>query len=291
MSVLLGNGNGTFQRAVGYLSGGSQALSVAMGDLNGDGHPDLVVANDCAGAADGNCANQGAGQIGVLLGKGDGTFQPVVSYFSGGAIGSGVSLADVNGDGLLDAIAMNSCQELGGGCDNGSIGVLLGKGDGTFFPVVPYPASFSPISVTIADLNGDGHQDVVVFGEESLPTTTQETQLSVLLGNGDGSFQPETKYSGGGYGPTWVAIGDVNHDGKLDAIVANVCHSLDECASGRLSVFFGTGDGSFHSPLATTREGMPHCRWRSRTLTATIFLTWSLPLWLRRAALLTVPGK
>lgn len=74
--VLPGNGDGTFQSPVSYGSGGFQALSVAIGDFNGDGKLDLAVANDCAGDDRGNCANGGAGQVGVLMGNGDGTFSP-----------------------------------------------------------------------------------------------------------------------------------------------------------------------------------------------------------------------
>ncbi len=93
VSVLLGNGDGTFQAGVPYSSGGQFAFSVAVADLNGDGKPDLLVANECANST---CLN---GLVGVLLGNGDGTFQAAVTYGSGGYDATSLATADVNGDG------------------------------------------------------------------------------------------------------------------------------------------------------------------------------------------------
>jgi hypothetical protein len=94
--VLLGNGDGTFQTVVTYGSGGFEAYSAAVADVNGDGKPDLVVANNCASAS--NCASYGPGSVGVLLGNGDGTFQTAVAYGSGGFDAFSVAVADVNGE-------------------------------------------------------------------------------------------------------------------------------------------------------------------------------------------------
>ena len=104
VGVLLGNGDGTFQTAVTYGSGGYYADSVAVADVNGDGKPDLVVANACASSS--NCAN--GGSVGVLLGNGDGTFQAAVTYGSGGQYEpDSVAVADVNGDGKPDLLVAN----------------------------------------------------------------------------------------------------------------------------------------------------------------------------------------
>ena len=87
---------------VTYDSGGYEAQSVAVADVNGDGKPDLVVANLCASS---DCTNGGV--VGVLLGNGDGTFQAAVSYGSGGQDAESVAVADVNGDGKPDLVVAN----------------------------------------------------------------------------------------------------------------------------------------------------------------------------------------
>ena len=112
LGVLLGNGDGTFQAAVTYGSGGYSPSSVAVADVNGDGKPDLVVANSCLGQ---NCDTNGS--VGVLLGNGDGTFQTAVTYGSGGEATSSVAVADVNGDGKPDMVVANRCVSYG--CQNG----------------------------------------------------------------------------------------------------------------------------------------------------------------------------
>ena len=141
--MLLGNGDGTFQPAVTYRTGGGQAWSVAVADVNGDGNADLVVAN-----YDDNL-------LGVLLGNGDGTFQPAVAYSSGGSGGSiALAVADVNGDHKPDLLVAIS--------SNNTVGVLLGNGDGTFQTAVPYNSGGSgPGAVAVADVNGDGKPDLL----------------------------------------------------------------------------------------------------------------------------------
>ena len=133
VGVLLGNGDGTFQAAVSYGSNGTGAASVAVRDVNGDGNPDVLVANAC-----GNNGNYGCmiGSVGVLLGHGNGTFRAAVNYTSGGYEPDSVAVGDVNGDGNPDLVVASQCDN-GGNC-NGVVGVLLGNGDGTFRPVVTY---------------------------------------------------------------------------------------------------------------------------------------------------------
>jgi Big-like domain-containing protein/VCBS repeat protein/FG-GAP repeat protein len=151
VNVALGNGDGTFQPAVNYGSGGSGALCVAIVDVNGDGHPDLVVTNE---SGEGN----GDGVVGVLLGNGDGTFQPAVGYDSGGGFAEAVAVADVDGDGKPDLEVTNAYSN--------TVGVLLGNGDGTFqAPVTFNSGGTVPLSVVAADVNGDGKPDLIIGNE------------------------------------------------------------------------------------------------------------------------------
>src|SRR5208282_1527288 len=155
VGVLLGNGDGTFQAAVTYSSGGGfRAPSIAVADLNGDGKPDLAVANDCGGCD---------GSVAVLLGNGDGTFRPAVLYDSGGDLTWGGAIADVNGDGKPDLIVLNTFNYY-----TANISVLLGNGDGTFQPALTYGSGAMWVySIVVADVNGDGEPDLVV-GNETL---------------------------------------------------------------------------------------------------------------------------
>jgi hypothetical protein len=238
VGVLLGNGDGTFQPAVVYNSGGFGANSVAVADVNGDGKPDLVVSN-CGSESD--CF--GTGLVGVLLGNGDGTFQPATTYATGGAYsgaGAGmVAVADVNGDGKPDLLVSNG----GAGGLFGSVGVLLGNGDGTFQPAVDYAAfgngesDIGAVSVAVADVNGDGKLDLVVGGRCSAVDNCGNL-IAVLLGNGDGTFQSPTTFPSDDPLQSSVAVGDVNGDGNPDLLVANL-------SSGTVGVMLGNGNGTF----------------------------------------------
>ena len=115
-------------------------MSSAVADVNGDGKPDLVVPNGCS---NGGCSD--SEPIGVLLGNGDGVFQPALTYGSGGTssgLGS-VAIADVDGDGKPDMVVTNACGK-DSNCTTGSLGVLLGNGDGTFRPAVTYGSGGYP---------------------------------------------------------------------------------------------------------------------------------------------------
>jgi hypothetical protein len=192
VSVLLGNGDGSFQAHADYATG-TEPESVAVGDFNGDGKLDLVVANANAGTT-----------VSVLLGNGDGTFQKQVTYDTGYEPVS-VSAGDLNGDGKLDL----AVATFGGN----SVSVLQGNGDGTFQPHVDYQTAGGPTSVQLGDLNGDGKLDLAVA---NYATNT----LGVLLGNGDGTFQPEVDYGAGAF-PLSLVLGDFNRDGRLDLAVTS----------------------------------------------------------------------
>jgi len=233
VSVLLGNGDGTFRAAVTYNSGGYYADSVAIADVNGDGKPDLVVANLCPNKG---CGQGSTGLVSVLLGNGDGTFQPPVGYSSGGQYASAVAVGDLNGDGTPDIAVANFDQC--NGCSTGGVSVLLGNGDGTFQAPVSYSSGgYDGVSVAIGDVNGDGHPDLVVGNDIT-------SSVGVLLGNGDGTFQAAVTYSlGGNYVPNSIAVGDLRGDGILDLVTTN------NVAPG-ISVLLGNGDGTFQAPVS-----------------------------------------
>ena len=234
VGVLLGNGDGTFQAVGTYNSGAYLAYSVAIADLNGDGKPDIVVANFCGSD---NCAT-GDGSIAVLLGNGDGTFQTAVNYGSGGSNPVSVAVADVNGDGKPDVVALNG--------SSAAVGVLLGNGDGTFQTATSYPTGEAgDDALVVVDINGDDKPDVVV-ASPCTATCNSYGSVSVLLGNGDGTFQTAVTYSSGtfGSGGAAVAVADVNGDGKPDIVTANNSRS-----DSSVSVLLGNGDGSFQQAV------------------------------------------
>ena len=211
LAILLGNGDGTFQ-APSAASGTIVNLlvpdhvqSIAVGDLTGEGKLDLVV---------GIYRGLGQGQISILLGNGDGTFQSSPATYSIGQIGS-VIVADFNGDGILD---LATSTEVG---NNHGVYIWLGSGDGTFniqsTAADPTPAR----SLFTADVNGDGKLDLVVGYGTAVSDTTA---TGVLLGNGDGTFAAPTQYSfwatppnpPPAIGDISVVAGDFNGDGRMD---------------------------------------------------------------------------
>jgi Bacterial Ig-like domain (group 3)/FG-GAP-like repeat len=238
VDVLLGNGDGTFLPAVSYGSHGLQALSVAVADINEDGKPDLIVANRYA------CANSCPdGSVVVRLGNGDGTFQSAVAYDSGGCGTWSVAVADVDGDGKRDIVAANNCSGSGG--TSSTVGVLLGKGDGTFQPAVTYAAGVNAWSIAVADIDGDGKPDLMIGSCASSDCATGT--VTVLLNKGDGTFQTPVSYDSGGSQGISVAVADVNGDGKPDLLIANYF-------SASIGVLLGKGDGTF-LPVVTYNSG------------------------------------
>jgi hypothetical protein len=251
VGVLLGNGDGTFQTAVAYGSGGYEANSIAVADVNGDGKLDVLVANLCAIA---DCGSNGTdGNVGVLLGNGDGSFQTPVSYDSGGGYDRSVAVADVNGDGKPDLLVAN---ELTGTEAGGTAGVLLGNGDGTFQSVVTYgPGGYAAWSLAVADVNGDGKPDLLVANVEASPGS-ENGSVGVLLGNGDGTFKTAVAYGSGQPRANSVAVADVNGDGKPDLVVANLCVTDPTyCTSTAVAVLLGNGDGTFQTAVTYLSGG------------------------------------
>jgi hypothetical protein len=232
-----------FANAVSYGSGGNGANAVALGDVNGDGKPDLAVANWCTNTS---CTTAGT-NVGVLLGNGDGTFGTVAVYASGGLYADSIAVADVNGDGKPDLIVANNCAD--GACTGGNLGVLLGNGDGTFQTAVTYALSGTATAVAVADVNGDGRPDLIVA-----TTLNRAGLVGVLINNGDGTFKAETTYSSGGQIALAVAVGNLGN-GHLDVVVANKCAD-GTCTSSDVGVLLGNGDGTFRTAVTYDSAGL-----------------------------------
>ncbi|HXM66875.1 MAG TPA: Ig-like domain repeat protein [Candidatus Acidoferrum sp.] len=233
-AVFLGNGDGTFRSPVLYDSGAPGANVVRVADVNGDGVPDLLVANGCFYY----CAGGGTlTALSVLLGNGDGTFRPAVTYPTGGKESGWISVADLNGDGKLDVVLANTNI----GIADGTVSVLLGVGDGTFEPPVTYDSgAYAAVEVAIADVNGDGVLDLVVADCACGPPPGI---IGVLLGRGDGTFDPVVTFSSGAYNDTAIAVADLNGDGKPDLIAANQCDTGTGygCPTGSVAVLLNNG--------------------------------------------------
>ena len=218
VSVLLGAGNRTFKAAVDYPAGAVPS-SIAIGDFNRDGKRDIATTNS-AGA-----------NVSVLLGNGDGTFRAATN-FAVGAQPVFVAVADLNGDGSADLAVAN--------LQTGDVSVLLGKGDGAFAAAVQYAVGLRTSWIAIADLNGDGRADMAV-ASMGIWASGKDGSLSVLLGNGDGTFRAPVAYTAQN-NPHAVAIGDLTGDGKPDlAVVGESGYSVE--------VLPGNGDGTFKAAI------------------------------------------
>lgn len=188
-SVLIGNGDGTFQTHVDYTTG-TDSRKVVTGDFNGDGRLDFAVSS--------------YNGVSVLLGKGDGTFQPETFYSLITPDHPYMLTADLNGDGMLDLAVASTA---------GSVSVLMGKGDGTFNSAVNYSTGGYSAAVAAADFNGDGILDLVF-------TNYATSNISLLLGRGDGTFGAFTTYPADS-GARGLVVADFNGDGRLDLAVGN----------------------------------------------------------------------
>jgi len=195
--------------------------SIAIQDLNGDGHRDLVV----------SVYNSNA--VSVLLGNDDGTFG-VRTDFATGKNPQSVAIGDLDGDGHADLVV--TCYSAH------TISALLGNGDGTFRAKSDFAAGSYPQHVALADLNHDGRLDAAV-------TNRGTNTVAVLLGNGDGTFAARTQYSVGTT-PMWVAIGLLDGDANPDLLIAN-------SGAGTVSVLRGNGDGTFQPKTDVSAGAAP----------------------------------
>jgi hypothetical protein len=248
----------TFLPAALYDSGGYLPWSLAVADVNGDGIPDLIAANGSL-----SLDAPYIGSVSVLLGNGDGTFLPPIFYETIGANQNGpnsssLAVGDVNGDGNLDLIVATWCLSFNS-CSSGGVNVLLGNGDGTFQPAVAYASGASgATSVAIADVNGDGKPDLLIANACTGNCNPGEGGVSVLLGNGDGSFQTPVTYDSGGIGATSLVTADLNNDGKIDLVVTNCgCLNAKFYSSGSVAVLLGNGNGTFQAAVSYPAGATP----------------------------------
>jgi hypothetical protein len=231
VSIMLGNGDGTFRTPVNYSTCGFPA-GLATGDFNRDGFPDLAVA----------CPDAVGNNVMLLLSSGSGTFLPAVGFGANvtNSLSTDVAVGDFNGDGKADVAVVDY---------SGNLGVLLGNGDGTLQSEVTYPVGLQAQAVAVADLNNDGVADLIVASSKGPSNSPDTNTVSVLLGLGNGTFSPAVQYAAGA-GLTDLAVVDINADGVLDIAVTN---SL----TNTVNVFLGYGDGTFQPPTSSPVGSSP----------------------------------
>lgn len=226
--VLPGRGDGSFAHGAAYEAGAGVSPPVIV-DVNHDSKLDMVMA----------C--QYTGEISTVFGNGDGSFVRG-AWHDVGPDPYAVAAADFNGDGNLDLAVANAHGPLLPA--NSTIFLLLGNKDGTFRPAGEHLTGPLPSAIVAADLNYDGKLDIVTANRVAETTTGHPAggTVSILIGQGDGSFQPPVHY-GGGAGPVAVVVADFNSDGQPDLAVGAIGQS--DFSGGSVSIRLGRGDGTF----------------------------------------------
>jgi FG-GAP-like repeat len=221
VSILLGNGDGTFQKPLRFSV--PSPIGIAVGDMNGDGKPDLVIVES---------GGTGNSLLAVFLGNGDGTFRQAGTGQLG-IYSANVTVADFNGDGHLDVAVANR-----GFNKPGSVMVFFGDGKGNLKDRATYKVAGGPWGIAAGDLNGDHHPDLAV-------ALDLNGSVAVLMNDGTGKFlKPVTYNAGDCCGPVDVKIADLRNNGDQDLVIAN--------DNAGMVVLLNKGDGTFGKPTIYT---------------------------------------
>jgi hypothetical protein len=230
VSILFGNGDGTFQPAKNVTIG-KNCTSLAAGDFNGDGNDDLALVRP------GDPTVNDDGDVTIFLSNGDGTFRQGDVLTPGknpSSTTAAMITADLNGDQRLDLVVANDGDQ--------TFSVLLGNGDGTFQSPVAYAipvSSFNllPTSIVVVDVAGNGEKDLAVF---------RLFAVHLWLANGDGTFHQAVSVRG-----TGVTAGDFNGDKKDDLLVNPAIICVYHCGGYPTpNLYLGNGDGTYQPAIS-----------------------------------------
>jgi len=200
-----------------YYKLSNEPYGVVSTDFNNDGNLDLAVA-------------EFSGQVGILLGKGKGTFHPARYFSAPGAIA--LAYGDFNGDHNLDLAVIEY-----GGTGYSALGIFLGDGQGNFRSSATYQLGVESTSVAVANFNGDGHLDIAATNEHGSGKNGKDGSVMVFFGNGDGTFKAPSLYKLPGQ-PYAVAVGDFKGNHHPDLAVA-------EDAGNSVAILMNNGSGKF----------------------------------------------
>jgi hypothetical protein len=216
VSILLGNGDGTFQKPLRFSV--PSPIGIAVGDMNGDGKPDLVIVES---------GGTGNSLLAVFLGNGDGTFRQAGTGQLG-IYSANVTVADFNGDGHLDVAVANR-----GFNKPGSVMVFFGDGKGNLKDRTTYKVAGGPWGIAAGDLNGDHHPDLAV-------ALDLNGSVAVLMNDGTGKFLKPVTYNAGGGEVVDVKIADLRNNVRNDLVIADL--------SAGMVILLNKGDGTFGKP-------------------------------------------
>lgn len=224
LSIMLGDGTGSFPTITSKTASGSGVRGVVVMDANGDGHDDIVTASRVTGTLD------------FFEGNGDGTFEDRVTFDAGGTGETAIAAADANGDGLLDLFV--------GALNSGEVMIMLSNGDGTFTLTETFDTPGGSWMMGAGDFNGDGNADAVTSGAAA-------NLIAVLFGDGTGQFSDMDTYQSGSF-TIAIDVGDLDNDDDLDFISSNY-------SSGDFVVYENDGTGQFSIAQTLKVSGAGSC--------------------------------